>query len=220
MKKIYLFLLSAFIMSASFAQSEKFVKAMEPKVSMLDSSNTVDSWKDLGNAFERIAEAEKTQWLPYYYASFCNVMAGTYSLPQDGSFGDNSAITDPYAEKAETLLNKAEGMSKDNSEIYCVRKMIHGLRMMGNAMARYMTEGAKATEALEKAKKLNASNPRIFILEGQDKFYTPQQFGGSKEEAKKLFEKANEIFMMSKPGNSIEPQWGRGQVGYFLSQLK
>ena len=67
---------------------------------------------------------------------------------------------------------------------------------MGNAMARFMTEGAKATEALEKAKMLNANNPRIYILEGQDKFYTPEQFGGSKDEAKKLFEKANGIFMV------------------------
>ena len=220
MSKIFLFLFTTLMVSATFAQSEKYVKAMEPKVAMLDTSNSADAWKDLGNAFERIAEAEKTQWAPFYYAAFCNVMAGTTSMPQDGSFGDNSAITDPYADKAEGLLNKAEAMSKDNSEIYCVRKMIHSLRMMGNAMARYMTEGAKATEALEKAKALNTNNPRIYILEGQDKFYTPEQFGGSKDEAKKLFEKANGIFMVSKPGSSIEPQWGRGQVGYFLSQLK
>ncbi|MDZ4808017.1 MAG: hypothetical protein SGI96_07070 [Bacteroidota bacterium] len=220
MKKVFLFLFTTVMVSATFAQSEKYVKAMEPKVAMLDTSNSADAWKDLGNTFERIAEAEKTQWAPFYYAAFCNVMAGTMSMPQDGSFGDNSAISDPYADKAEGLLNKAEAMSKDNSEIYCVRKMIHSLRMMGNAMARFMTEGAKATEALEKAKTLNANNPRIYILEGQDKFYTPEQFGGSKDEAKKLFEKANGIFMVSKPGNSIEPQWGRGQVGYLLSQLK
>lgn len=220
MKKGLLFLFTTLMMSASFAQSEKYIKAMESKVAMLDSSNTADSWKDLANAFERIADAEKTQWMPYYYASFCNVMAGTLSMPMDGSFGDNSAITDPYADKAEGLLDKAEVVSKENSEIYCVRKMIHSLRMMGNAMARYMTEGPKATEALEKAKALNANNPRIYILEGQDKFYTPEQFGGSKEEAKKLFEKANGMFMVAKPGSSIEPQWGRAQVGYFLSLLK
>ena len=220
MKKSFLFLFTTILATTTFSQSEKYVKAMEPKVAMLDTSNSADAWKDLGNAFERIAEAEKTQWAPFYYAAFCNVMAGTMSMPQDGSFGDNSAITDPYADKAEGLLNKAEAISKDNSEIYCVRKMIHSLRMMGNAMARYMTEGAKATEALEKAKALNVNNPRIYILEGQDKFYTPEQYGGSKDEAKKLFEKANGIFMVAKPGSSIEPQWGRGQVEYFLSLLK
>ena len=220
MKKGLLLLLSSVFMVSVFAQSEKYVKAMEAKVVLLDSGNTLDTWKELSNSFERIAEAEKSQWLPYYYAAFSNVMAGYMSLPQDGSFGDNSAIADPYADKAEVLLNKAAEMSKENSEIYCVRKMIHSLRMMGNAMARYMTEGPKASEALEKAKTLNPDNPRVYILEAQDKFYTPEQFGGSKEEAKKLFEKANDIFKVSKPGSTIEPQWGRAQVAYFLAQLK
>ena len=133
---------------------------------------------------------------------------------------NNSAIADPFADKAEQLIDKATALSQENSEIFCVKKMIYSLRMMGNPMSRYMTDGAKATEAMEKAKTLNENNPRVYILMGQDKFYTPEQFGGSKEEAKKLFEKANEIFMTSRPGSSIEPQWGRGQVNYFLSQLK
>ncbi len=213
-------MLSFILMTASFSQSEKYVKAMEAKVAMIDSTKTVDGWKDLANAFERIADAEKTQWEPYYYAAMATVMAGNFSMPTDGSFGDNSAISDPYADKAEKLINKAEEMSKENSEIYCVMKMVHSLRMMGNPMARFMSDGAKATEALEKAKKLNENNPRVYILEGQDKFYTPEQFGVSKEEAKQLFEKANGLFMVSKPGSSIEPHWGRGQVAYFLSQLK
>lgn len=220
MKKLVFTIAAALMLTAAFAQSEKYVKAMEAKVAWLDSNNTTDSWKDLGNTFERIADAEKTQWLPYYYASFCSVMAGYSSMPQDGSMGDNSAIADPYADKAEQLLNKAEALSQDNSEILCVKKMVYSLRMMGNPMQRYMTDGAKASDALNKAKELNSSNPRVYILEGQDKFYTPEQFGGSKDEAKKLFEKANELFMAAKPGSSIEPQWGRGQVVYFLSQLK
>ncbi len=29
---------------------------------------------------------------------------------------------DPLASKAEEMLNKAEALSKDNSEIYCVKK--------------------------------------------------------------------------------------------------
>jgi tetratricopeptide (TPR) repeat protein len=219
MKKTIFILAAALITATGFAQSEKYVKAMEAKVGMLDSNNTADGWKDLANAFERIAETEKTQWLPYYYASYATVMAGNMSMPQ-GGFGDNSALVDPYADKAEQLLNKAMELEKENSDIYCVKKMVHTLRMMGNAMSRFMTEGGKAAEALAKAKKLNENNPRVYILEGQDKFYTPEQFGGNKEEAKVLFEKANTIFMVSKPGSSIEPQWGRSQVMYFLSQIK
>lgn len=220
MKKIMFLLTLLLFTVAVFAQSEKYVKAMEPKVAMIDSNNSVEGWKTLANSFERIADAEKTQWEPFYYAAYCTVMAGTLSMPQDGSFGDHSAIGDPMADKAEQLVNKASALSKDNSEIYCVIKMVHSLRMMGNPMSRYMTEGAKASEALEKAKTLADNNPRVYILEAQDKYYTPEQFGGSKADAKILFEKANELFMVSRPGNSIQPQWGRSTVNYFLSQYK
>jgi hypothetical protein len=220
MKKGLFLMAASLLMIAAFAQTDKYVKAMEPKVARLDSSNSVDGYKDLANSFERIADAEKTKWEPYYYAAYCTVMAGNLSMPQDGSFGDNSSITDPVADKAEELANKAAAISPENSEIYCLYTMVHSLRMMGNPMARYMADGTKAAEALSTAKSLNQNNPRVYILEGQDKYYTPEQFGGSKEEAKKLFEKANEIFMVSKPGSSIEVQWGRGTISYFLSLYK
>ncbi len=221
MKKTVLALVSTLLVIMAGAQSEKYIRAMEPRVAQVDSNNNADSWKELANAFERIGEAEKTIWLPYYYAAFAQVMAGYSSMPMDGSMGDNSGISDPFADKAEQLIDKAAAaLKEENSEIWCVKKMIYSLRMMGNPMSRYMTEGARATEALEKAKTLNENNPRVYILEGQDKYYTPEQYGGSKEEAKKLFEKANELFMTIRPASSIDPQWGRGQVNYFLSQLK
>jgi hypothetical protein len=128
--------------------------------------------------------------------------------------------TDPLAAKAEELLNKADALNKDNSDIYCVKKMVATLKMMADPMNRYQTEGPAATAALEKAKALDPQNPRIYLLEGQDKFYTPEQFGGSKTEAKALFEESLKKFQTYKPQSSIHPQWGKSQVEYFLSQLK
>ena len=213
-------MMASLVMTTAFAQSEKYIKAMATLVQAVDTSSNAAGITDLANSFERIANAEKTQWLPFYYAAYCNVMVGTISMPQDGSFGDNSAITDPYADKAETLLNKAIEIAKGNTEIYCIQKMIHGLRMMGNAMARFMTEGPLADAALAKAKEANAGNPRIYILEAQDKFYTPEQFGGSKADAKILFEKAQNLFETFKPESTIHPNWGLPTTKYFLSQLK
>ncbi len=202
------------------AQSEKYEGAMKAKLENIDKQNSPEDWKDMANSFERIGDAEKTQWLPYYYAAYCNIQAGYGSLPKDGSMGDNSSVTDPIADKAEVLLNKAEALSKDNGEIYVVWKMVHGIRMMGNPMARYMTESPKANAALEKAKSLNADIPRIYILEAQDKYFTPEQFGGSKEDAKVLFEKALKLFDTFKPASEIAPNWGKPSVVYFLSQYK
>jgi hypothetical protein len=137
-----------------------------------------------------------------------------------GKMGGMADKLDPLADKADMLIAKAEALSKDNSEIYIVKKMIATLRMMGDPMNRYMQYGPQAQQALETARKLNPENPRIYLLEGQDKFYTPEQYGGSKAEAKKLFEQALKKYDAAKPASSIDPAWGRGVAQYFLSQVK
>ena len=221
MKKTIFILTAILAASFSFAQMpDKFVKAMETKIALIDSTHTVEGFADLANAFERIADAEKNQWLAYYYAAYCNASAGTLA----GAGGDMMAAkadkTDPYADKADKQIKKAEELAKKNSEIFIVKKMIATLRMLGDPMNRYMTYGPEAQAMLEEAKKLNPENPRVYILEGQDKFYTPEQFGGSKEEAKVLFEKAQKLYDTFKPETSIHPNWGKNQVAYFLSQYK
>jgi hypothetical protein len=192
---------------------------MEPLVAASDTTRDKEALIGLSNSFERIANAEKTQWLPFYYAALANVNAGnTYIM--DGSMGDKSKDLDPLADKAEELLNKAEALSKDNSEIWVVRKMIASLKMMGNPMARFQQYGPIAATALETAKKLNAENPRVYMLEGEDLFFTPEQFGGDKAEAKKRFETAMSKFNAQKPESSIHPKWGMGSTQYLMSQIK
>lgn len=220
MKKQIFLLMLLFAGATSFAQNEKYVKAMEPKVAALDTSHNTEVLKDLANSFERIADAEKTQWLPYYYAALAHVNAGYMAGMGASGMGGNADKSDPEADKADELIKKAEALSKDNSEIWVVKKMIATLHMMGDPMTRYMTYGPQAAEALATAKKLNPENPRVYLLEGQDKFYTPEQYGGSKEEAKKLFEQAADKFEVFKPETSIHPSWGLYQTKYFLTQAK
>jgi hypothetical protein len=212
MKKIIGLVAAIAIVINVSAQSEKMVAAMSGPVSELESTTTAEAWLEKANQFQRIADAEKTQWLPYYYAAFSNVMSGLMTGP------NNADKTDPLADKAEALINKADELNKNNAEIYIVRKMISNLRMQADPMNRWQTYGPMGAEALAKAKSLSADNPRIFLLEGQDKFYTPEEFGGSKTEAKKLFETAVEKFATAKPESAIHPQWGLVQAKYFLSQ--
>lgn len=217
MKKQFLFI-TAFVMAiTSFSQSEKYTKAMEQLVPSVDTTRSLDGLTNLANSFQRIADAEKNQWLPYYYAALTNVSAAyVMSMGQMGM----ADKTDPIADKAETLLNKAGELSKDNSEIFCVKKMIASLRLMGDPQNRYMTYGPVAEEALATAKSLNPANPRVTLLEAQDKFFIPEEFGGSKTEAKKLFEEAIKKYEAFKPETSIHPTWGMAQAKYFLSQIK
>lgn len=213
MKSIFIGALALFSSVMAFAQtSDKFTRAMEALVPAVDTTISIDGLTSLANSFERIANAEKTQWLPYYYAALCyinkaNMLYTAQQLDQ----------IDPLMDKAEPLLNKAEELEKNNSEIYCLKKMFNTGKMMADPMNRFMTYGGAAAEALEMAKSLNPENPRTYLLEGQDKYYTPEQWGGSKTEGKKLFELAIKKFEAFKPASSIHPAWGINQAKYFLT---
>ena len=221
MKRIIIALMALALSSVAIAQTDndKFIKAMEKNISMLDSAKTPQDWIDVTASFERIAEAEKTQWLPYYYVALGNAMTGIMSVG-DNIFANNSDKTDPKADAAQKALDKAISLSKETSETWVIKKMIATLRMLGDVMNRFMIYGPEGTTALETAKKLDPNNPRVYLLEGQDKYNTPEEYGGSKDEAKKLFEKAKELYGTAQPESSIHPHWGLGTVNFWLSQYK
>jgi hypothetical protein len=211
MKKTILSLLIISFCITVFAQSDKYASAMKKNISMLDSAMQKGNARELANNFERIGDAEKLQWLPYYYAAYCNIIS-TYTE------NDKTKI-DATAEKAEELIIKAEGLAgKENSETAVIKSMIASSHMMVDPQSRYMTYGASSTQNMEKAQELDPSNPRAVYLEAQAKFYTPAAFGGGKAVAKPLFEKALTMFDTFKPASELHPTWGKSATQYFLAQ--
>ncbi|HYF31922.1 MAG TPA: hypothetical protein VD993_12450 [Chitinophagaceae bacterium] len=197
--------------TAALAQSEKYQAAMKQNIDELETAMSKGTMPDLANNFERIAEAEKTQWLPYYYAAYCTVMNAF--MEQDKS------KTDGIADKAEQLIKKAEELAGgENSEICVIKSMIASAHMMVDPQNRWMEYGQVSSLNITKAKTLDPSNPRPIYLEGQAKFYTPEQFGGGKAPAKELFIRALEMFDKFQPASNLHPSWGRSATNYFLAQ--
>ena len=210
MKKLLLFfwLISTSVML--LAQSDKYMPSMKKNIDMLDSAVKNGTVKELANNFERIGDAEKNQWLPYYYASYCTVMSAFLDKDKTKS--------DAIADKAEELIGKAETLAgAENSETHVIRSMIASAHMMVDPQTRWMQYGKTSSENIEKAKELDPTNPRPVYLEGQAKFYTPEAFGGGKVPAKELFEKAIVMFDAFKPQTAIHPAWGKASTLYFLS---
>lgn len=212
MKPIFLTIVTSLLVASSiFGQSDKYAAAMKKNIADLDSAIVKGTIADLANNFERIANAEKTQWLPYYYASYCTVMSAY--LQQDKS------KTDGIADKADELVKKAEQLAgSENSEICVIKSMIASAHMMVDPMNGWQQYGATSSSYIEKAKSLDATNPRPVYLEAQSKFYTPEQFGGGKSVAKPVFEKAIGMYSSFKPASELHPTWGKGSAQYFLAQ--
>ncbi|HLY71761.1 MAG TPA: hypothetical protein VKR53_18635, partial [Puia sp.] len=139
MKKLFLISL-LFAAIGTNAQSEKYVAAMKKNLDLMDSAKTTADFQNVSNAFERIGDAEKTQWLPYYYAGLALTRAG---------WTDQKLDKDANAEKIKALCDKAEVLDK-NAEICTIRNMAATQQMLVDPQTRWQTSGMEASAALQK----------------------------------------------------------------------
>ncbi len=215
LQKTILALAITFTTTYSFAQTA-YEKAMFPKVQTIEIPKTnPDDYTAQANDFARIGDKEKTLWQPYYYAALSIIKKGRALMEKN-----QVAQLDDVAKEAQNYIEKAEALSPNNAEIFILKKMNHGLKMMVNPMERWQTEGQAAQVALNEAKKLDPENPRISILVAEDLYFTPEQFGGSKTKGIELFKKALEQFKTYQPKTALDPNWGQGEANYFLSMAK
>lgn len=212
MKKLILltFITVSFI-ATSFSQNEKYMAAMGSTLQQYSAAKTAEEMIAVAAKFERIADAEKTQWLPYYYAALVKAR-----MSMEGMGGDK----DKVADEATELINKAIEIDKTNSEIYCVKTMICYAKMMVDPMNRWMQYGAEANANLDEAKKIDATNPRPYVLQATSLKNTPEQFGGGCATAKPLAEKATKMLAEFKLATPLNPNWGKESIEAILNSCK
>lgn len=197
--------------STVFAQSEKYMAAMGATLQQLGEAKTAEEMIAVAQKFERIGDAEKTQWLPYYYAAMLKAR-----MSMMGVGGDKDVVAD----EATALITKAEAIEKNNSEILCIKSLIATAKMLVNPQARYMEFGMKSGQYLEEAKKADAANPRPYMIQATNLKNTPEQFGGGCKAAKPLAEKALELYNSFKPASAVHPAWGKENVQQIIEACK
>lgn len=211
MKKYLIVLL--FITTSVFAQeNKKFEKAMEKNLTLLKDAKTGEDYTNAANAFERIAKAETKEWLPSYYEAFALILSAN-----DLS---DAAKKDAVLDKAMEVTKAAEAISPDNSEIVTLQSWITSMKISVDPMNRGQKLGMEASVLTSRAIELDPENPRPYLLQGTGLFYTPEQFGGGKDKAQKVLEKAVEKFNSFKPKNKLMPDWGKERAMSLLEECK
>jgi hypothetical protein len=191
------------------AQSDKYTQMMQKNIALLDSAKSIDDLQSLAGTFERIGDAEKTKWLPYYYAALAQTWVGWRPEVKD---------KDANAVKINAFLAKAEVLEK-NSELYAVENMAATQQMLVDPQTRWQTNGKDAGIALQKGMQADPNNPRLYYLQGMSLFGTPPQFGGGKDKAKPLFEKSISLYNSAQPA-PLAPTWGKKQAEDMLAQCQ
>ncbi len=210
MKQIITFTIVCVVTTVAFGQSAKYMDAMSAALTEMDAAQTADQMLAMSNKFERIAMAEKIEWLPFYYAALARTTAVFMS--------ENQNKTDEILDVAEKYALKADSLMPNSSEIYVLRSMITGGRIMVDPTTRGQQYGMQSMMLMNQAMTLDPANPRSYYVMGQSLFYTPPQFGGGKDKGCEMMATAKEKYKTFTPASEIHPRWGEQQLDQSMKE--
>jgi hypothetical protein len=206
-KKITLLASAMMLSVASFAQN--FTEVLSKTFEAYDTTQVQAKKLESSNKLNLIAKKFENEWLAPYYAAY-----GKVGLTYNETDANKKDLwldeADNYIAQAVTVLGK------DNDETYVLKAMIANARMGVDPKNRWQKYGKVFEDNLEAAKVLNADNPRIYMLRGIAKFFTPAMFGGGKKAAMPYFEKAKGLFAARTDKDITKPYWGNATNEYFI----
>jgi hypothetical protein len=201
-------LLAALVLVSSqlaFATGDKYIETMQKNIEVVYTAQSVADLQNAVHAFERIGEAEKTKWEPFYYASFGYVMMATREKEVN--------TKDTYLDLALKAIEKAKTIQPNDSEIIALEGFVHMIRVTVDPASRGQQYSSLAFQSFGKAVAINPENPRALSLLAQMQYGTSQFFGSSTTEACGNLSKALEKFDTFKSDNNVlAPRWGRGMA--------
>lgn len=193
-------------------QADRYTSAMISTIEMMEQSSEPANLIESANQFERIATAEKSLWLPYYYASYSLVL-----MSYDEGDG---AQRDLILDRAQKLLDRALELEPEESELHVLQAFLYPSRILVDPMGRGMTYIELMFSSLEMAKNLNPENPRSYFLEGLNKLNLPPSFGGGADVAKPILEEALIKFEAFTNEDPLWPVWGEETTRTELEKLQ
>jgi tetratricopeptide (TPR) repeat protein len=163
------------------------------------------TWKE-GNAteasalFERIAAAEKTNWLPNYYVALVNTT--------EAFNPSNNKNALALINKAQTALDSATLLTQNNPEIFIMQAMINTAWIVQDPMTNGMKLSAPTIELYEKALALAPENPRAVFGKADFEIGGAQYWGTDTKPMCEQVAKSIELFAKFKPETPFHPSWG------------
>ncbi|KAA9327049.1 hypothetical protein F0P96_17565 [Hymenobacter busanensis] len=190
---------------ATAAAPAGYTDMMAATITELMSTGDPAQLQEITAKFERAAAVAPADWLPRYYQAYGRLIT-CFTSKESGD------AKDLLLDQAETALQQARKLGGDEAELLVLQGYIYQARLGVSPMARSMTYSAKVKETLAAAKKLDPANPRAYLVEANNVYYTPKMFGGGPEAAKPLYDEAKARFAAFKPSGPLAPNWGERQL--------
>ncbi|HBI00817.1 MAG TPA: hypothetical protein PLL09_05355 [Flavobacterium sp.] len=150
--------------------------------------------------FERIASAEKDNWLPNYYVALVNTTTAFATKDKEQV---NALLT-----KAQSALDVELNKYPNNAELLVMQAMIHTAWIAFDPMTNGMKLSGKVMEIYAKAEQIEPSNPRVVFSKAEFEMGSARFFGTDTKPICAQIEKSIELFATFKPQTVFHPKWG------------
>ena len=167
---------------------------------------------DAANLFERIARAEKENWIPFYYAAQVHITA---SFNSKDAKEIESRLT-----KAQNLVNEAKTFSDTNAEVLILEAMLNTAYVVYNPSVYGMTHSPKVDKLYLQAKQLEPENPRAILYHAEWQMGAAKFWGKDPKAFCPEVEKAILYFEKESSDVPFYPQWGINQVERIQTNCK
>jgi hypothetical protein len=192
----------------TYGQSDKFTQSMLSNLEKAKSAKTLNDYQELTNGFARIAEAEKNEWTPLYYAAFYNLVINFQDTVRERK--------EKFIAFAQRQIESGLKIKPDETEFFVLKIMSYYAEMSIDPM-KGMTLMGEVNSLISEAKTLNPSNPRIYLEEAEAVYNMPAEFGGGKEKALPILLLAKEKFDNFTSASPFSPSWGKDRCELLIS---
>lgn len=160
--------------------------------------------------FERIAAAEKSQWLPNYYIALVNTVTAFQTK-------DREKLT-ALLDRAQKALDAEYDKAVDNSEINVMQAMIYTAWVVYDPMTNAMKYSAQITDLYDKAQKADPTNPRAVFGKAEYEIGGAKYFGSDTTPMCKEIARSITLFKNFKPESPFHPKWGLDRAELALAE--
>jgi len=161
---------------------------------------------------ERIAAAEKSNWLPNYYVALINTTEAFNPA--------NKEKVPAMIIKAQDAIDNATLISPNNDEIMVVQAMLYTVVLLQDPM----TNGVKYTglvmEQYGNALAINPNNPRAVFSKAEFEIGSAKYWGTDTKPMCAQIEKSIQLFANFKPETPFSPKWGLDRAQEALKGCK
>nr|WP_314896027.1 hypothetical protein [uncultured Flavobacterium sp.] len=167
---------------------------------------------EASDLFERIAGAEKTNWLPNYYVALVNTTTAFRTKDKDQM---NLLLS-----KAQNSLDTEMDKNPSNAELLVMQAMIHTAWIAFDPMTNGQKLSGKVMELYGKAEDIAPENPRVVFGKAEFEIGAAQFWGTDTKPICAQIEKAIGLFATFKPETPFSPKWGLDRATEALKNCK